>query len=184
MWCERRRCTKDWSYKIDQTRLESKFEEKLDLVDNKWRTRIFKLTSRPVGICLANLTLAKFPFPMVFMSLYLPIWTSSVLDELDRPRERVLDELPWPSTTYERNNLSYLNHVRPSNSCVCWILLQQYRDMFMKTTESNRRTSSGGVSKNRSSNYSRSPVYSFTINPETRQVLLSILAFTNAKFGR
>ena len=40
---------------------------------------ILKQTSLPVGTCFANLTLAKFPFPMVFMSLYFPMCGSSVL---------------------------------------------------------------------------------------------------------
>ncbi len=45
----------------------------------------FWLTSWPVGMCLASLTLAKFPFPIVFSSLYFPTYTSSPggLDELD-----------------------------------------------------------------------------------------------------
>ncbi len=30
-------------------------------------------TSRPVGICFANLTFAKFPLPMVLTNRYLPI---------------------------------------------------------------------------------------------------------------
>ncbi len=34
-------------------------------------------TSCPVGMCLASFTLAKFPFPIVFKSLYLPTYTSS-----------------------------------------------------------------------------------------------------------
>uniref|UniRef100_A0A8D8M7K7 Uncharacterized protein n=1 Tax=Cacopsylla melanoneura TaxID=428564 RepID=A0A8D8M7K7_9HEMI len=34
-------------------------------------------TSFPVGTCLASLTLAKFPFPIVLSSLYLPMWGSS-----------------------------------------------------------------------------------------------------------
>lgn len=34
-------------------------------------------TSFPVGTCLASLTLAKFPLPMVLSSLYLPMWGSS-----------------------------------------------------------------------------------------------------------
>ena len=43
------------------------------------------LTSCPVGMCLASLTLAKLPFPMVFSSLYFPTYTSSPggLEELD-----------------------------------------------------------------------------------------------------
>lgn len=35
------------------------------------------LTSCPVGMCLASFTFAKFPFPMVLSSLYLPTYTSS-----------------------------------------------------------------------------------------------------------
>ena len=38
---------------------------------------ILMATSLPVGMCLANLTLAKFPFPMVFRSRYLPMCGSS-----------------------------------------------------------------------------------------------------------
>ena len=41
-----------------------------------------KVTSRPVGTCLANLTLAKLPLPMVLISRYLPMCGSS------RPRLR------------------------------------------------------------------------------------------------
>ena len=52
-------------------------------------------------MCLASLTLAKFPLPMVFTNLYLPTYTSSPggRDEEVDGRLRLLDdeELPPPS---------------------------------------------------------------------------------------
>ena len=44
-------------------------------------------TSFPVGICLASLTLAKLPFPMVLSNRYLPMCGSSDV----RPEELVAD---------------------------------------------------------------------------------------------
>ena len=57
-------------------------------------------TSCPVGMCLASLTLAKFPLPMVLSSLYFPTYISSPGgrdEEADFPRPEELpplDEAP------------------------------------------------------------------------------------------
>ena len=51
-------------------------------------------TSCPVGMCLASLTLAKFPFPIVFTSLYFPTYISSPGGLLEVPFD--LDEDPPP----------------------------------------------------------------------------------------
>ena len=40
-------------------------------------------TSLPVGTCLASFTFAKFPLPIVLMSLYFPIWGSSLALDLE-----------------------------------------------------------------------------------------------------
>lgn len=53
-----------------------------------------KFTSFPVGTCLANLTLAKFPLPIVLSSLYLPMCGSS--DERLREDPRVLGTAAAP----------------------------------------------------------------------------------------
>lgn len=50
----------------------------------------FLLTSFPVGICLANLTFAKFPFPMVLSRRYFPMWGSSELLDFMLVREETL----------------------------------------------------------------------------------------------
>uniref|UniRef100_A0A915JNI5 Secreted protein n=1 Tax=Romanomermis culicivorax TaxID=13658 RepID=A0A915JNI5_ROMCU len=47
-------------------------------------------TSLPVGKCLANLTLAKFPLPIVFNSLYLPMCGSSEARLRDDTRPELL----------------------------------------------------------------------------------------------
>ena len=52
---------------------------------------ILMVTSLPVGMCLASLTLAKFPFPIVLSNLYFPMWGSSPPARLD---EILADELP------------------------------------------------------------------------------------------
>ena len=51
-------------------------------------------TSCPVGMCFASLTLAKFPFPIVFNSLYFPTYISSPGGLLEVPFD--LDEDPPP----------------------------------------------------------------------------------------
>ena len=54
-------------------------------------------TSCPVGMCLASLTLAKFPFPIVLSSLYFPTYTSSPGGrDHDDGRLRLLDEEELP----------------------------------------------------------------------------------------
>lgn len=56
-------------------------------------------TSFPVGTCLASLTLAKLPLPMVLSSLYLPICGSSDERLRDDPRVLVTVEAPLPPPT-------------------------------------------------------------------------------------
>lgn len=57
-------------------------------------------TSFPVGTCLASLTLAKFPLPIVFMRRYLPMCTSSAFEVDDRFLVVLEDEEElWPSGT-------------------------------------------------------------------------------------
>lgn len=55
-------------------------------------------TSCPVGMCFANLTLAKFPFPIVLTNLYFPTYTSSPGGLEEEGRLRLPDdEFPPPS---------------------------------------------------------------------------------------
>ena len=54
-----------------------------------------KHTSCPVGMCFASLTLAKFPFPIVFTNLYFPTYISSPGGLLEVPFDD-LDEDPLP----------------------------------------------------------------------------------------
>lgn len=56
-------------------------------------------TSFPVGTCLASLTLAKLPLPMVLSSLYLPICGSSDERLRDDPRVLVTVEALLPPPT-------------------------------------------------------------------------------------
>lgn len=58
-------------------------------------------TSFPVGTCLASLTLAKFPLPIVLIRRYLPMWTSSAFEVEERLRLVLeLDDVElWPSGT-------------------------------------------------------------------------------------
>ena len=56
-------------------------------------------TSFPVGTCLASLTLAKLPLPMVLSSLYLPMCGSSDERLRDDPRVLVTVEAPLPPPT-------------------------------------------------------------------------------------
>lgn len=51
-------------------------------------------TSLPVGTCFANLTLAKLPLPIVFKSLYFPMWGSSVVRV--RPEALFAGTMPVP----------------------------------------------------------------------------------------
>lgn len=57
---------------------------------------ILMATSFPVGTCLASFTLAKFPLPIVFSNLYLPMWGSSEVRLLEESRPPLLDT-PTPS---------------------------------------------------------------------------------------
>ena len=49
----------------------------VDLLPMYWFPSLQGFTSFPVGTCLASLTLAKFPLPMVLMRRYFPMWGSS-----------------------------------------------------------------------------------------------------------
>jgi len=67
-----------------------------------WRENRFgDFTSFPVGTCLASLTLAKFPLPIVLSSLYLPMCGSSDERLRDDPRDMTatgaLPVLPPPA---------------------------------------------------------------------------------------
>lgn len=64
--------------------LQRKSNDNLWLIITTWQKMKSKtkFTSRPVGTCLASLTLAKLPLPMVLISRYLPMCGSS------RPRFR------------------------------------------------------------------------------------------------
>lgn len=55
-------------------------------------------TSFPVGICLANFTLAKLPLPMVFSNRYFPMCGSSEVrrEELRTDAEALLETPPPP----------------------------------------------------------------------------------------
>ena len=63
-----------------------------------YRSFIFEPTSFPVGICLASLTLAKFPFPIVLSNRYFPICGSSPV-RLDDTRA---DDPPSPLWNVEK----------------------------------------------------------------------------------
>lgn len=60
-----------------------------------------RFTSFPVGTCLASLTLAKFPLPMVLSSLYLPMCGSSDERLRDDPRVLVTAEALLPPPPVE-----------------------------------------------------------------------------------
>lgn len=60
------------------------------------RQKTTGLTSFPVGTCLASLTLAKLPLPIVLSSLYLPMCGSSDERLRDDPREIIPAEAPPP----------------------------------------------------------------------------------------
>lgn len=64
------------------------------------------LTSFPVGMCLASLTLAKFPFPIVLSSLYFPMWGSSPVRREDIRAE---DEPSPPWKTMRRKERHFSN---------------------------------------------------------------------------
>ena len=83
---------------------------------------ILMATSLPVGICLASLTLAKLPLPMVLSSRYLPMCGSSPVRrpdtrELGSPWQMsnfnikftILDfeDILWSEATYIQTPLSY-----------------------------------------------------------------------------
>lgn len=63
------------------------------------------LTSFPVGTCLASLTLAKLPLPMVLSSLYLPMCGSSDVRLLDDETRPVDDDVSFACNNKENKIL-------------------------------------------------------------------------------
>lgn len=81
-----------------------------------WVITVENITSFPVGICLANLTLAKLPLPMVLSSRYLPMCGSS---EVRLREEGVRPPPPVLSPPCNTNGICQQNTKRSERDTEC-----------------------------------------------------------------